>query len=285
MLNELTVKEMIDDSSLYYSTIRNQDITNDHKIALFIECMKRFAKLPDAVFVNAVEHHRMDARHGQWMWGVNDVVRQIQELSLLGHPTPDEAWAQASQAVNEGQTVVWTTLTKEAYFESFGLKDEPVAHRKAFLDIYRKKMVSAVAFCVPAEVSVSRGHDKHQAVAAIQRAVEQGLLIAQQAENYLPAQPKAHATVNAAIRAAAAPARLSSPAVTPAPTGEPAQGGAKQQAGSSPRDYLRTMKDILSQPKPPYPDERLAQEQRRRLQQAKQESLETAKAAEARFWV
>ncbi len=57
-----------------------------------------------------------------------------------GHPAPNEAWANAIRAADEGATVVWTEQTRDAWAAALPLVQagDKIAARPAFLEVYTR---------------------------------------------------------------------------------------------------------------------------------------------------
>lgn len=104
-----------------------------------------------------------------------------------GHPGPEEAWAMVSGALgDEGASVVWTEPMREAFFVATALSDDPVAARMAFRETYVKKVAEARERGDEIRWQASLGHDPHGREPVLRRAVEQGLIPADQARTLLP---------------------------------------------------------------------------------------------------
>lgn len=112
-----------------------------------------------------------------------------------GHPSPNEAWALASPAADERNTVVWTQEMELAWSVALPLIDagDKVAARMAFLERYAKLVKDAKAALRPATYRPSLGFDAAGRDAALREAVSRGLLSREQAQQHLriegPAEP------------------------------------------------------------------------------------------------
>jgi len=104
-----------------------------------------------------------------------------------GHPAPNEAWAVAIQAADERNTVVWTTLTQQAWNTALPLVQagDKIAARPAFLETYTRLLKEARAARLPAIYSPSLGFDLTSRNAALTDAVSKGLLAHDQVSDHL----------------------------------------------------------------------------------------------------
>lgn len=104
-----------------------------------------------------------------------------------GHPAPNEAWAVAVQAADERNTVVWTTLTQQAWNTALPLVQvgDKIAARQAFLETYTRLVKEARAARLAASYTPSLGFDLTSRNAALTDAVSKGLLAHDQVSDYL----------------------------------------------------------------------------------------------------
>jgi hypothetical protein len=104
-----------------------------------------------------------------------------------GHPAPNEAWAVAIQAADERNTVVWTTLTQQAWNTALPLVQagDKIAARPAFLETYARLLKDARAARLPASYTPSLGFDLTSRNAALTNAVSKGLLAHDQVTDHL----------------------------------------------------------------------------------------------------
>ncbi len=104
-----------------------------------------------------------------------------------GHPAPNEAWAVAIQAADERNTVVWTTLTQQAWNTALPLVQagDKIAARPAFLETYGRLLKDARAARLPAVYTPSLGFDLTSRNAALTDAVSKGLLAHDQVSDHL----------------------------------------------------------------------------------------------------
>lgn len=104
-----------------------------------------------------------------------------------GHPSLNEAWAVAIQAADERNTVVWTTLTQQAWNTALPLVQagDKIAARPAFLETYARLLKDARAARLPASYTPSLGFDLTSRNAALTDAVSKGLLAHDQVSDHL----------------------------------------------------------------------------------------------------
>ncbi|WWW34059.1 hypothetical protein V8017_13045 [Stenotrophomonas rhizophila] len=102
------------------------------------------------------------------------VLEQIDD----GHPAPNEAWAVAIQAADERATVVWTTITQQAWNVAGPLVEagDKIAARPAFLEAYARLLKEARAERQVATYTPSLGFDAASRSAVLSDAVTKGLL-------------------------------------------------------------------------------------------------------------
>lgn len=95
-----------------------------------------------------------------------------------GRPEAEEAWAIALTAQDETSTVVWTPETAEAFniCRSVLMFSNAISARLSFLAAYTRLVAEARAEHRPMKMVVSLGSNRHHQVAAIHRAVDNGLL-------------------------------------------------------------------------------------------------------------
>ncbi len=127
-----------------------------------------------------------------------------------GHPAPNEAWAQAIRAEDEGATVVWTEQTRDAWnaAQPLVLAGDKIAARLAFIEVYVHQVKQARAAGQMAVCHASIGHDPASRDAVLRSAVQRGLLPHDQVAEHLslpPAQPSFNPVALIAGRIEAAP--------------------------------------------------------------------------------
>lgn len=95
-----------------------------------------------------------------------------------GHPAPNEAWAVAIQAADERATLVWTTITQQAWNVARPLVEagDKIAARPAFLEAYARLLKEARAERQVATFTPSLGFDASTRSAVLSEAVTKGLL-------------------------------------------------------------------------------------------------------------
>lgn len=110
-----------------------------------------------------------------------------------GRPTAEEAWAIASKAQCESETIVWTD--EIAYALNAGAGDlladgDKVAARMAFRDSYNRELQKARDDGKPVHCWVSLGHCTAGREAAIDAAIAKGLLGNESKQRLLPNNTK-----------------------------------------------------------------------------------------------
>ncbi len=118
---------------------------------------------------------------------LSDVLTRIEAQD--GRPTPDEAWAVAITALDEAETVVWSTEIAQAWgvAEPLIRIGDKVAARRAFIDAYERIAEAARDAGAPSQWVISLGHDPDRRVLALNKAVEQGRIAQGVAMAFLPA--------------------------------------------------------------------------------------------------
>ena len=118
------------------------------------------------------------------------VLDRIDEA--LGRPAANEAWAMASQALDERATVVWTREMSDAWLVArpIAAAGDMVGARMAFIAAYERLVRAARDERRPPEITVSVGWDREARDAAIDKAMHVGLLSAEIAAHHRqPALP------------------------------------------------------------------------------------------------
>lgn len=115
-----------------------------------------------------------------------------------GHPAPNEAWAVAILAADEGATVVWTEQTRDAWAKAAPLVQagDKIAARQAFLEVYTRLVKEARAAGELAAHHVSLGAEVSGRDSVLRQAVATGQLAHDQVAEHL-ALPAAIPTLNA----------------------------------------------------------------------------------------
>jgi hypothetical protein len=104
-----------------------------------------------------------------------------------GHPSPNEAWAIAMRAEDEGATVVWTEQTRDAWSAALPLVEagDRIAARPAFLEVYTRLLKEARAAQKTATHQVSLGADASGRDGVLQQAVAAGHLRHEQVAEFI----------------------------------------------------------------------------------------------------
>lgn len=107
-----------------------------------------------------------------------------------GHPAPNEAWANAIRAADEGATVVWTEQTRDAWAAALPLVQAgKIAARPAFLEVYTRLVKEARAAHRIAAYQLSLGGDVSGRDSVLREAVAAGQLLEAQVADYLALPP------------------------------------------------------------------------------------------------
>lgn len=121
----------------------------------------------------AISEHISESK---WAPTPADIIGRMQ--SRDGRPDAEEAWATASRAKDEAETVVWTEETAQAWGVAIPLMDagDEVGARMAFLEKYRSLVSEARRRGDPVRVTVSPGRDPERREIAVQDAYDRGML-------------------------------------------------------------------------------------------------------------
>lgn len=144
--------------------------------AMWFRCLAEY----DLATVSAAfSAHMRDPSNGKFAPKPAHIIEQIQgRMQDDGRPGPEEAWARASRARDEADTVVWTNECRQAWFvasDVMKMGDE-VGARMAFKEVYNRLVSEARARREPVAWEVSEGFDSDRRMAAISEAVEAGLI-------------------------------------------------------------------------------------------------------------
>lgn len=115
------------------------------------------------------------------------ILDRIDEV--MGRPGANEAWAMASRALDERETVVWTGEMSEAWgvARDVAAGGDMVGARMAFISAYERLVRTARDERRLPEVTVSIGWDGELRGQAVEKAVQLGYLSAEKAAEHLPA--------------------------------------------------------------------------------------------------
>lgn len=115
------------------------------------------------------------------------IIDRIDEA--VGRPSPNEAWAMASQALDESKTIVWTDEMAQAWSAARPLAyaGDMVGARMAFLSAYERLVRDARDERRLPVISISEGWDAAGRAAAVEKAAQLGYVRPEQAHAYLPA--------------------------------------------------------------------------------------------------
>lgn len=140
---------------------------------------ERLAVWPEASVRRALDRCAQELRGSLTL---SDVLARLPGA----HPAPSEAWAIASKAFDESDSLVWTSAISTAFGEVRHLGDR-VAARMAFMAAYQRKVASEPPG--PAQWSASLGSDPGRRSAALLEAVDAGRLEAGAASRLLGPVP------------------------------------------------------------------------------------------------
>lgn len=155
---------------------------NDVSTAMFFRAMSRW---PLADVRAAFDAHVADPQRGRFVPVPADLIAQLEAMAGADdRPGDEEAWAIAVTAADEGQTVVWTEETAEAWGIARPVLagGDEVGARMAFRQAYGRLVASARAARRPRRWQVALGLDRNRQADAMRRAVDQGRLPASELE-------------------------------------------------------------------------------------------------------
>lgn len=122
-------------------------------------------------------------------------LRRIAFVDILdrlpgGHPGPEQAWALIACAMNdERQSLIWTDEMREAYRVALGVRDDAVACRMTFKEVYQQEVRQARETKRRITWTLSKGTDKALLEQVILEGVKDGKLTAAYAQRQLPHLP------------------------------------------------------------------------------------------------
>lgn len=153
--------------------------------AIFFRAVARF---PLDVFRAALHAHVMSPA-GKYLPQPAHIVEQVELLKQAdGRPGAEEAWANALQAEDEQNTVIWTKEAGAAFAlaRPVLVSSGPISARMTFLEAYNRLVAAARAAGEPVQWSASVGWDKSHAAIVLQQAEQKGLLPAPSVAVLLP---------------------------------------------------------------------------------------------------
>lgn len=149
---------------------------NPASSALFFRALQAHSL---AVVRQALSDHIADPQRGRFVPTPADVIAQIEGLAADdGRPGAEEAWAIACRSTDEGDTIVWTQETAEAFgiAKAVLAAGDEVGARMAFREAYGRLVDAARARRVAVNWSASIGTDPARRQCAINAAVDAGRL-------------------------------------------------------------------------------------------------------------
>lgn len=149
---------------------------NDRNTAMFFRALERHSLEEVRAAFGA---HIADPRAGRFVPVPADILAQIEaRVAHDGRPGAEEAWATAFRSADEGETIVWTAETAEAYGIALPIiqAGDEVGGRMAFKEAYNRLVDEARRDRRVATWSASLGHDTERRDRAIAAAVAAGQL-------------------------------------------------------------------------------------------------------------
>lgn len=169
-----TFCQMLDDC--YSLLTKGQNAPSSSAKAMFFRSL---ADYPIEAVRAGFDAHVKDPQRGRFAPMPADIIAQIDGLVADdGRPGAEEAWAMASRAHDESETVVWTDEMAEAWQVSssvMAMGDE-IGARMAFKESYGRLVESARAQRRPVKWSASLGHDSSKRHDALKVAESRGLI-------------------------------------------------------------------------------------------------------------
>lgn len=154
---------------------KNRTLTANTK-ALFFAALRKFSI--EAVGA-ALTAHLLDPEKGEWPPMPANIVAQINAAAGRdGRPTADEGWATSLRALDEHETVVWTSEMHQAFELARPVLErrDSIGARRAFIDAYNRLVDEARRTGTAPRWTVSPGRNAARRELVLQQAVEAGLL-------------------------------------------------------------------------------------------------------------
>ena len=173
---------LVDDAA----TLLGKPPLGDRQTALYFGIL---ADYPIEAVEAGLKAHMRDPQRGRFMPTPADVVAQIDGMveQQDGRPGTEEAWALALRGQDEADTIVWTAEMSQAWVVARVVLPDEVGARMAFKETYARLVAENRRARLPAEWTVSLGHDPQRRDAAIGAAVSAGRLPASEMPVALPA--------------------------------------------------------------------------------------------------
>jgi hypothetical protein len=152
-------------------SLKGQALTGGAKAMFF----RALAAYPIDIVRGALSAHFADAKRGQFLPMPADVIAQIERaIADDDRPGAEEAWAVAMRSTDEGDTIVWTTETAEAFGVCRPILEarDKVGARMAFREAYERLVDDARAARRPVAWTASLGNDPERRARVITQAVE-----------------------------------------------------------------------------------------------------------------
>jgi hypothetical protein len=138
------------------------------------------ARYPEKQLFGALESCRRELK-GRLT--IAEIINRLDD----GRPTADAAWAIMAQGQDEAVTIVINNEMAQAMqYARHLVQDDRVAARMAFKDSYQKIVAEARNSALAPSWFPSLGHDPSLRAEALQRALDQGILTAEQVSPIMP---------------------------------------------------------------------------------------------------
>lgn len=184
---------MLDDLAAFYPQAK--DPTPGQK-AIFFRALSDYTI---AQVRSGFDAHLRDAVRGRFFPLPADVIAQIDGTAKAdGRPGPEEAWAIAIQAADEGATIFWTNEIAVAWGIAFPVfqRGDEVGARMAFKDAYTRVVAKARGEGAAVAWVPSIGEDPARRDEALARGHSAGLLAAPERLRELPSPHHALSATN-----------------------------------------------------------------------------------------
>lgn len=172
-------KSLMDDVAEMY----DREKFSTAKLRMYFDALSMYSI--DAVR-GGVQSHIADAKYGHRLPLPADIAKAIKAIvdGASGRPSEDEAWAISISAIDESETVVWTTDCAQAFESARPLLEvgDKIAARMAFKSAYERIVSASVQ---PAEWFASIGTDPHKREHVLRKAVESRLIAQSVADRHI----------------------------------------------------------------------------------------------------
>lgn len=158
----------------------NNQALSDFALDVFLEDVDGYS------FVDVMTAIRNARKQAKGRISIGDIMQHLDNLD--GRPSSDEAWATASQSLDEYTTIVWTTETAEAFGVASPLLDigDKFNAAKAFKEKYDHLVSNNRLNQKPIAWMANVGTDSGSRQQVIQQAIAEGKFSKEQALHLLP---------------------------------------------------------------------------------------------------